>query len=77
VSYEELRQASEEKYTVILEFQRAAATSRASLESEKKEVEGELSFLPLACWLDSFGIRSQLGLCLGFKPADGSRDLDN
>jgi chromosome segregation ATPase len=45
VSYEDLRQASEEKDTVILELQQAAATVHATLESEKKQVEGEL----LAC----------------------------
>jgi DNA-directed RNA polymerase subunit F len=46
VSYEELHQADEEKDTAILELQQAAATARATLEPEKKQVEGEL-FLPL------------------------------
>jgi hypothetical protein len=36
VSYKDLRQTSEEKDTVILELHEAAATARASLESEKK-----------------------------------------
>jgi hypothetical protein len=36
VSYEELRQAREEKDAVNLELQQAAATAHASLESEKK-----------------------------------------
>jgi multidrug resistance efflux pump len=35
VSYEELRQASEEKDAAILELQQAIATARATLESEK------------------------------------------
>jgi hypothetical protein len=39
----------------------------ASLGSEKKQVEGESSSLPFTCWLDSFGICSQLGLRLGFQ----------
>jgi hypothetical protein len=36
VSYDDLRQASEEKDTIILELQQAAATACATLESEKK-----------------------------------------
>jgi SOS response regulatory protein OraA/RecX len=39
VSYEELRQASEEKDAAILELQLAAETVRAALETEKKQVE--------------------------------------
>jgi multidrug resistance efflux pump len=42
VSYEELQQASEKKDTAILELQWAAGNTRASLETEKKQVEGEL-----------------------------------
>jgi hypothetical protein len=66
VSYEDLQQASEENDVVILELQQAAATTRTTLESEKKQVEGELLFLPFVCWLCLFGIRSQLGLCSCF-----------
>jgi hypothetical protein len=65
VSYEDLGQASEEKDAIILELQQAAATARATLESVKKQVEGELLFLPFICWLSLFGIRSQLGLHWG------------
>jgi hypothetical protein len=60
VSYEDLRQANKEKDAVILELQQEASTARATLESEKKQVEGELLFLLFACWLSSFGICSQL-----------------
>jgi hypothetical protein len=49
VSYEDLWQASEEKDTVILELQQEAATARTTLESEKKQAEGELLFLLFAC----------------------------
>jgi uncharacterized membrane protein YkoI len=66
VSYEYQCQAGEEKDAMILDLQRAAETMRTALEREKKQVEGELPFLPFTCWLGSFGIRSQLGLCLGF-----------
>jgi hypothetical protein len=66
VSYEDQRQAGEEKDATILDLQRAAETMRAALKTEKRQVEGELPFLPFTCWLGSFGIRSQLGLCLGF-----------
>jgi hypothetical protein len=44
VSYEELRQADEEKDAVILELQQTAATARASLESERKQ--SRVSCLP-------------------------------
>jgi hypothetical protein len=72
VSYEyavilELQQADVSyEDAVILELQQAAAIARASLESEKKQIEGELPFLSFACWLNSLGIRSQLGLYLCF-----------
>jgi hypothetical protein len=52
VSYEELRQADEEKDTSILELQQAAEAARAALETEKKQVQGELPFPPLTRWLD-------------------------
>jgi hypothetical protein len=52
VSYEDLWQASKEKDVIILELQQAAATARATLESEKKQVDGELLFLLFACWLN-------------------------
>jgi hypothetical protein len=48
VSYEDLQQASEEKDAAILELQQAAATARATLESKRKQVEGELFFLLFA-----------------------------
>jgi multidrug resistance efflux pump len=67
VSYEELHQADEEKDAVILELQQAAATAHASLESVKKQVEGELSLLSFTSWLNSFfGIRSKFSMCLHF-----------
>jgi multidrug resistance efflux pump len=44
VSYEELQQASEEKDVVILELQQAAEAAHAALETEKKQVQGELPF---------------------------------
>jgi hypothetical protein len=67
ISYEDQRQAGEEKDAMILDLQRAAETARTALETEKKQVKGELPFPPFTCWLDSFGIRSQLDLCLGFQ----------
>jgi hypothetical protein len=67
VSYEDQRQAGEKKDATILDLQRAAETTRPSLETEKKQVEGESSFLSLIWWLGSFGIRSQLHLCFGFE----------
>jgi SMC interacting uncharacterized protein involved in chromosome segregation len=66
VSQEDLRQANKEKDDVILELQQAVATARASLESENKQVEGELLSLSLARWFNSFGIRYQYSsyICL-------------
>jgi hypothetical protein len=48
ISYEELRQAGEEKNAMILELWRTAETARSSLETERKQVEGES---PFACLL--------------------------
>jgi hypothetical protein len=51
----------------ILDLQRAAGSTRAALETEKKQVEGESSLLPFICCLGTFGICSQLGLCFDFQ----------
>jgi hypothetical protein len=60
VSYEELRQAGEEKDAAILELQQEAETTRTALETEKKQVEGK-SPLSLFCLLVEFiEIRSRL-----------------
>jgi hypothetical protein len=67
VSYEELRQAGEEKDASILELQQAAEVTHAALETEKKQVQGELPSPFFSYQLDSFGIRSQSDLCLGFQ----------
>jgi chromosome segregation ATPase len=67
VSYEELRQANEEKDASILELQQAAEAACAALETEKKKVQGELPFPPFTRWLDSFGIRSQFDLIFDFQ----------
>jgi hypothetical protein len=53
VSYEELRNASEEKDATILELQQAAEITRADLEMEKKQVEGKSSSRSFVCRLDS------------------------
>jgi hypothetical protein len=47
VSYEDQCQAGEEKDSTILDLQQAAEAARAALETEKKQVEGELPFHPL------------------------------
>jgi hypothetical protein len=44
MSYQELRHAGEEKDVIILELQQAAEAARAALETEKKQVQGELPF---------------------------------
>jgi hypothetical protein len=54
-SYEDQRQASEEKDAAILDLQRAAETARAALDTEKKQVEGELFFPLFICWPNMFG----------------------
>jgi hypothetical protein len=61
VSHENLRQSLEEQEATVLSLRQAAEDARKALEVEKKQVEGELLFrLSFACWLDLFGIRSQL-----------------
>jgi hypothetical protein len=74
VSYEDLRLASEED-TVILELQQTAATARTTLESEKKQVEGELLSLAFACQSSSLGSAPNLIHIFAFRPADGSWDV--
>jgi hypothetical protein len=58
ISYEDQRQADKEKEATILDLQQAAETARVALETEKKQVMGELPFLHFACWLGLFGICS-------------------
>jgi hypothetical protein len=77
VSYEELRQANEEKDAAILDLQQAAETTRAALEKEKKQVEGMLLFPLFAYWLNSLGSAPNLICVFAFRPADGSRDDDD
>jgi hypothetical protein len=45
--HEDLRQSLEEKETTILNLRRAAEDVHASLEVERKQVEGVLSFVYL------------------------------
>jgi multidrug resistance efflux pump len=76
VSYEELRQAGKEKDAVILELQQAAATACTSLESEKKQVQGELPSLPFAYWLNRLGSAPNL-VCLYFQVCEQPRDIND
>jgi hypothetical protein len=67
VSYEELRQASEEKDAAILELHQAVETARAALKTEKKQVEG-MSPLSLFRLLAEFTqICSRLNSCFCFQ----------
>jgi hypothetical protein len=75
VSYEDLRKASEEKDAAILELQQASTTMRATLESERKQVEGELFFPLFACWLSSLGSAPNLIHAFAFRVADSSWDI--
>jgi hypothetical protein len=77
VSYEELRQAGEEKDAMILELWRTTETARVTLEAEKKQVEGKLHFPLFTCWLNLLGFAPNLIRIFTFSPADGSRDVDD
>jgi hypothetical protein len=77
VSYEELRQAGEEKDAMILKLQRSTETARAALETMKKHVEGKLLFLLFVCRLNSLGSATNLIRIFAFRPTDGSRDDDD
>jgi hypothetical protein len=78
VSYEDQRQAGEEKVVMILNLQQEAETTHMTLKTEKKQVEGELPFLPFACRPGLFGIRSQFCfLFLVSRPAGDSRELSD
>jgi hypothetical protein len=77
MSYEELRQAGEKKDATILELQQAAETARAALEMEKKQVEGKLPLLFFRLLVEFVKIRSRLICFFAFRPADGSRDVND
>jgi hypothetical protein len=50
VSHEDLRKSLEEQEAMVLSLRQAAEDARQALEAEKKQVEGELSFVRLlAC----------------------------
>jgi hypothetical protein len=60
ISHEDLRQSLEEQEETVLNLRQAAEDARASLEAERKQVEGGLSFACLlACCFVFLGIRSQ------------------
>jgi multidrug resistance efflux pump len=60
VSHEDLRQSLEEQEATVLNLQQVAEDARASLEAERKQFEGGLSFACLlACCFVFLGIRSQ------------------
>jgi hypothetical protein len=77
VSYEELRQSGEDKDATILELQQATENAHATLETEKKQVEGKLPLSFCHLLLGFVEIRSQFIYFFAFRPADGSRDVDN
>jgi hypothetical protein len=77
VSFEELRDAGEEKEVTILELQQAAETACAALETEKKQVEGESPLLNLCLPIGFVEIRSRLICFFAFRPADGSQDVSD
>jgi hypothetical protein len=77
VSYEELRQAGEEKDAMILELWQTTETARAALETEKKQVEGKLLFPLFACWLNLLGFAPNLIHIFTFRPTNDSRDVDD
>jgi type II secretory pathway component PulF len=45
ISHEDLRQSLEEQEATVLDLQRRAEEARKSLEGEKKQVEGEFTFV--------------------------------
>jgi hypothetical protein len=67
VSYEDLRQAGEDKDVVIHDLQQAAETTRAALETEKKQVEGKLLFPLSLVGQVHLEIRSRLSSCSCFR----------
>jgi hypothetical protein len=77
VSYEERRQAREEKDVAILDLQQATEIARAALEMEKKHVEGESPLSLFACWLSSSRSALDLLCVFTFRPADSSWDVDD
>jgi chromosome segregation ATPase len=61
ISQEDLCQPLEEQEATVLNLQRQAKETRQSLEGEKKQVEGEFTFVHFfACRFVLLGIRSQL-----------------
>jgi hypothetical protein len=64
VSFKELRNADEEKDITILGLQQVVETLRATLETEKKLVEGKSPLASLYLWLGFVEIRSRLTLFL-------------
>jgi multidrug resistance efflux pump len=66
VSYEELRQAGDEKDAAILKLQQAAETARTTLETEKKQVEGKSPLSLFLLLVEFVEIRSRLNLRFRF-----------
>jgi hypothetical protein len=77
VSYEDQCQAGEEKDATVLDLQQGAEATRAALETERKQVEGELPFPPFTRCLDCFESAPNLIYALVFRPTDDSRELSD
>jgi hypothetical protein len=57
ISHEDLRQSLEEQEATVRDLQCQAEEARKSLEGEKKQVEGELTFVRFfACRFDFWGL---------------------
>jgi hypothetical protein len=80
ISHEDLRQSLEEQEATVLDLQRQAEEARQSLEGEKKQVEGESTFVRFfALLICPFGVHSQLcfSSLVAFRPADCPGEHDH
>jgi hypothetical protein len=79
ISHEDLFQSLEEQEATVRDLRREAEEARKALDSERKQVEGELrlSLFRSSIWLGRDPLPTLVSLSLVFRPADRHGEYDH
>jgi hypothetical protein len=79
ISHEDLRQSLEEQEATVRDLRREAEEARKALNSERKQVEGELRSTPFgsSIWFARDPLTTFVSLLLVFRPVDRPGEYDH
>jgi capsule polysaccharide export protein KpsE/RkpR len=79
ISHKDMRQSLEEQEAMVCDLRREAEEARKALDSERKQVEGELRSTPFRSpiWLARDPLPTFVSLSLVFRPADRPGEYDH